>query len=184
MKNTLLVNLYGEPGAGKSTGAAYVFSKLKLAKVNCELVTEVAKDLVWEERDLALQCQAYVFGSQVLRLERLRGKVDVIVTDSPIALGTFYLRPRDEEVLGADNFKQVIFNYAENAFPRHLDFFIKRVKPFCSQGRVHDESSSSKISREVKTVLERRFPDYEEVNGDISGYDYVVQKIMLASAND
>lgn len=153
MKNTLLVNLYGEPGAGKSTGAAYIFSKLKLAEVNCELVTEVAKDLVWEERDLALQCQVYVFGSQVLCLERLRGKVDVIVTDSPIALGALYLRPRDEEVLGADDFKQVIFNYAETAFQRHLDFFIKRVKPFCSQGRVHDESSSSKISGEMNSII-------------------------------
>ena len=29
-KNTLLVNLYAGPGAGKSTGAAYIFAKLKM----------------------------------------------------------------------------------------------------------------------------------------------------------
>lgn len=29
MKNTLIVNLYAGPGAGKSTGAAYIFAKLK-----------------------------------------------------------------------------------------------------------------------------------------------------------
>lgn len=27
MKNTLIVNLYAGPGAGKSTGAAYIFCK-------------------------------------------------------------------------------------------------------------------------------------------------------------
>ena len=33
MKSTLLVNLYAGPGAGKSTGAAYIFAKLKMAGV-------------------------------------------------------------------------------------------------------------------------------------------------------
>ena len=33
MKNTLIVNLYAGPGAGKSTGAAYIFfAKLKMAR--------------------------------------------------------------------------------------------------------------------------------------------------------
>lgn len=177
MKNTLLVNFYGEPGAGKSTGAAYVFSKLKLAEVNCELVTEVAKDLVWEDRSLALGCQAYVFGSQVLRLERLRGKVDVVLTDSPIALGAFYLKPKDEETLG-NSFKNVIFNYAERAFPNHLDFFIKRVKPFFSGGRIHGEHESLEISKRVKSMLDERFPNYEEADGDMSGYDMITDKIL------
>ena len=42
----LVVNLTGAPGAGKSTGAAYVFSQLKMRGINCELVTEYAKDKV------------------------------------------------------------------------------------------------------------------------------------------
>ena len=33
----LVVNLFGAPGAGKSTGAAYIFSKLKMAGINAEL---------------------------------------------------------------------------------------------------------------------------------------------------
>ena len=44
----LVVNLFGAPGAGKSTGAAYIFSQLKMAGINAELVTEFAKDKVWE----------------------------------------------------------------------------------------------------------------------------------------
>lgn len=30
VKDTLVVNLFGSPGSGKSTGAAYLFSSLKL----------------------------------------------------------------------------------------------------------------------------------------------------------
>lgn len=46
MKNTIIVNLFAGPGAGKSTGAAYIFSKLKLAGIDCEYVSEFAKDKV------------------------------------------------------------------------------------------------------------------------------------------
>ena len=61
MKNTLLVNLYAGPGAGKSTGAAYIFAKLKTAGVDCEYVSEYAKDRVWQEDQFPLQhCQLYV----------------------------------------------------------------------------------------------------------------------------
>lgn len=45
----IVINLFGEPGAGKSTGAAYVFAMLKMNGVNAELVTEYAKDITWEE---------------------------------------------------------------------------------------------------------------------------------------
>jgi len=38
----IVINLFGVPSAGKSTGAAYIFSQLKMAGVNAELVTEFA----------------------------------------------------------------------------------------------------------------------------------------------
>ena len=43
---TIVVNLFGAPGAGKSTGAAYIFALLKMAGIEAELVTEFAKDKV------------------------------------------------------------------------------------------------------------------------------------------
>lgn len=39
--------MFGSPGSGKSTTAAGLFYKLKTSDYNVELVTEVAKDLVW-----------------------------------------------------------------------------------------------------------------------------------------
>jgi len=50
----IVVNFFAPPGHGKSTFAALVFSKLKMLGVNCELVSEFAKDMVWEEDYVAL----------------------------------------------------------------------------------------------------------------------------------
>ena len=66
----ILINLFGAPGAGKSTGAAYIFSKLKMHGINAELVTEFAKDKVWEESKAVFNNQAYIFGKQYFKISR------------------------------------------------------------------------------------------------------------------
>lgn len=42
----VVINLFGIPASGKSSGAAYIFSKLKMLGYNAELITEFAKDKV------------------------------------------------------------------------------------------------------------------------------------------
>ena len=86
----IVINLFGVPSAGKSSGAAYIFSKLKMAGINVELVTEVAKDEVWNKSIEPFNCQEYLFGKQSYRLSRLKNKVDVIITDSPLPLTILY----------------------------------------------------------------------------------------------
>ena len=86
----LVVNLFGAPGAGKSTGAAYIFSQLKIKSVNVELVTEFAKDMTWEKNKKALTNQIYMLGNQLQRIYRCQDEVDVIVTDSPLLLNILY----------------------------------------------------------------------------------------------
>ena len=91
-KQTIVVNLYGQPSCGKSTGAAYIFSQLKMRGIDTELVTETAKDIVWEHNDTALTNQLYILGLHSQRFWRLRNQVRVIVTDSPILLTEIYNR--------------------------------------------------------------------------------------------
>ena len=100
----ILINLFGGPGVGKSTGAAYVFSQLKMRGINCELVGEFAKDKVWEENWVALKNQAYIFGKQYYKIARCADQVDVVVTDSPVLLSLIY---NDNPVLG-EAFEQTV----------------------------------------------------------------------------
>lgn len=44
----LVINLFGGPSTGKSTTAAEIFVYLKKKKINCEYITEYAKDKTWE----------------------------------------------------------------------------------------------------------------------------------------
>ena len=87
----LVINLFGAPGSGKSTGAAQVFSQLKLHGQNCELVTEFAKDLVWENNQKAFANQIYIFGQQSYRLSKMLDEVDIIITDSPLPISIMYI---------------------------------------------------------------------------------------------
>ncbi len=64
-KSALIVNLFGGPGAGKSTMAAGLFSELKWRGINCELATEYAKEKVWEESYAIFENQIYIFGKQL-----------------------------------------------------------------------------------------------------------------------
>ena len=60
--------------------------------INTEYVSEYAKELVWEGKYDVLENQEHLFAEQAKRLERLRGKVEVIVTDSPILMSHIYGR--------------------------------------------------------------------------------------------
>ena len=44
MKETLVVNLFGGPGTGKSTMMAGIFAKLKSLGYDCEMCVEFAKE--------------------------------------------------------------------------------------------------------------------------------------------
>lgn len=84
--STLVLNLFGGPGIGKSTSAAYIFYKLKSLGVNAELVREYVKDWAWDQRHINIWDQLYFLGKQIRRESMLYSKVDVIVTDAPVAL--------------------------------------------------------------------------------------------------
>ena len=169
---TIIVNLFGAPGAGKSTGAAYIFSKIKMAGVNAELVTEFAKDKVWEESKEVFNNQIYIFGKQSFKISRVMNKVDVIITDSPIILSSFY---NSDEMIQEelDALVMKTFNSYNN-----MNYFIERVKPYQEKGRFQTEAESDQIADEVSTLLDEKEVDYEVIAGDTEGYDYIVEQIL------
>ena len=92
----LVVNMFAGPGKGKSVMSAEVFALLKKRGINCELIQEYAKSRVWEESFRTLDDQVYVFGKQSHRQWQCDGKVEVIVTDSPLLLSIIYDESKTE----------------------------------------------------------------------------------------
>lgn len=170
--STIVVNLFGAPGAGKSTGAAYVFYCLKAAGINAELVTEFAKDKVWEKNEKVFINQAYIFGKQSYRQTRLLDEVDVIVTDSPLFLSIYY---NNSEILGED-FNRVVYNVFESF--NNMNYFVGRTKPYNPKGRFQDETGSDNISRELANLLTDYNICYRTVDGDKIGYDIIVRELI------
>lgn len=140
----IIVNMFGSPGAGKSTTATGVFSKLKLLGVNCEYVPEVAKDFTWEGRQQTLTFQAYVHAKQLRNIERLMGKVDVIVTDSPPLLSAFYAKFYG--VPYPESFCKWIMDCHERYLQPSLSYYLTRVKPYNPAGRNQDEAEAAIIA--------------------------------------
>lgn len=170
----ILVNLYGAPGSGKSTGAAYIFSKLKMAGVDAELVTEFAKDKVWEESKAPFDNQAYMFGKQYFRISRCADKVDVIVTDSPLPLSIFY---NSTPILGKE-FNEMVMKVA-NSF-KTLDYLVYRVKPYNPNGRFQTEEQSNELADKFEDFLNFYTINFTPMPGSVEGYDRIVDEILKA----
>jgi len=145
-----VINLWGGPGVGKSTTAAGLFYEMKKRHLNVELVTEYAKDAVWENRSNLLDDQIYIFAKQQRRISRLvEHGIDWVITDSPISLGLVYLRP---EVL-SHHFNEVVMEVF-NRFENH-NYLLQRKWAYNPVGRMQTETQAREFDDKVRTLLNR-----------------------------
>src|SRR5215217_567628 len=166
MKETIVANFYGGPGTGKSTMAALVFANLKDLGVNAELVTEYAKDQTWQESFNVLSNQIYVFAKQQHRLWRLKGKVDIILTDAPLLNSIVYC-PSDGHAL------EELVKDEYNRF-HNVDIFLNRVKAYNPSGRSQTEEQARVLDNKTKSVLydvRRKTARFGNQSNDTLWYD-------------
>lgn len=127
--------------------AAALFADLKKRGFNAELVTEYAKDKVWEHNDTVFSNQVYILGKQSYRVSRVAGQVDVIITDSPILLSAIY-NPDPEIQNELEALTVKMFNQYNN-----LNIVLKRTFPYQKEGRMHSEEESSEIYQKIIECL-------------------------------
>lgn len=155
------INFFGGPCVGKSTMAATLYAFMKQRKLNCELVTEYAKDLSYAGDFKTLSNQLYISASQYQRFFNIKDRVDYIITDSPFIMGAvydtddlFFLKPLLNE----------IFEKFEN-----YNYFIKRQTDFSESGRHHNEKESTLIDNKIIDMLDAFEVKYEMIElGDIN----------------
>ena len=171
-KLPIVVNFFAGPGSGKSTLAAATFARLKMLNVNCELVTEFAKDKTWEKNFTALSNQIYVFAKQYFRMDRCADKVDVLITDSPLALSPYYNKDPDIHKPLCELAKRIADKF------NNINYFVKRVKKYNPVGRNQTEEESNHISVELKNMLKDYDIQFTEINGDIMSVDKIVDDVL------
>lgn len=171
------IAFYGGPASGKSTVCTGVFSKLKQDGFNIELVTEYVKEWTYIERFPKEYDQFFIFSNQLYR-EHLayRGGFDIIATDSPIMLTSFYAQYYDtnfskECVELAKKFEQDIETY--NVFLNRKNI------PFSDTGRFQNKKESIEIDKLLKDFLDDNNVNFFEFNSDDTENMYHLLKRCL-----
>ena len=140
-----VINLAGQPSAGKSTTAAGLFYLMKHAGLNVELIDEYAKQMTWEKRFGTLADQLYILAKQNRKLERLRGQVDYVISDSPLFLGRIY--NQSNKLPSLNSFIMEVFNSYDN-----LNFIIQPHKPYRTVGRNQTEGLLIQLGVPYQTI--------------------------------
>ena len=170
-KQTIVVNLLGGPGVGKSIYCAKIFTYLKLQGVNCEMTREYAKELVWEGDLEKLKDQESIYKEQKRRLLILDNKVDVVVTDAPLISSLFYIQKEELDL------KSEIINDFSNF--NNLNFFLNRVEntPFQKEGRYQTELESKALDFEFKKILCDNNIIFVNILGHLENSDFIAKKV-------
>jgi len=167
-----VINLFGSPGTGKSTTAAGLFFLMKHKGMKVELINEYAKELVWAERHHALSDQIYILAKQNAKLERLRNKVDWVITDSPLLFGLIY-KPEDYYAHFTNLLFELWLSYDNECF------FLRRTKPYIKLGRTQTESESDALATKISNLLDLyHFNSYTKINATKKAPEVILKKLI------
>ena len=158
----IVINLFGGPGTGKSTTAAGLFYEMKSRGYKVELVTEFAKDLVYQESYFRLKDQLMILARQNHKLWVLKDKVDYAIVDSPLLLSQHYYQDN------GDYDEKLFKDFVLDTYNRYnnLNILLKRnidEHPYQEYGRSQTLNEAIEIDKSIKNILESVNTDYETI---------------------
>lgn len=169
----IIINVCGGPGAGKTTTALGVTSRLKAQGEAAIYVPEAALDLCMEMKLGERTAQFDILKEQVLRLLRTFGTgYRVVVTDSPIILQAAYCdnlvdRTRAVEVAKALNGPSDCFYVIENRRSNHS-----------MVGRDRTKEQSEALDGTIKDLLDEAGFSYDTLKKH-EAIDRIVEDVSL-----
>jgi nicotinamide riboside kinase len=158
-KETIVINIIGGPGVGKSILTSDVFSALKREGVSCEISAEYIKKKLREKALKAVESQIYIFAKQQYQLFTLKDEVDVIVTDSPIFFSTVYDKTK------CPMLKALIMKEFHKY--KTLNYLIARDEtvPYEQEGRYQDAEGAKKVDTQMIKFLDEEKIEYKQMFG-------------------
>lgn len=161
---TLVINMLGGSGVGKSTTAAGLYYQMKLNHMNVELVREYVKVLAWQGTKIGRFDQVNIFGEQCKLEHTLYGKVDYIVTDSPIILAPIYEIFYHNDSMMEEAALKFLSKSRESGIEQ-LNILLKRNKPYDTKGRFQTEQEAISVDKLTFDFLNKYNISYSIVDG-------------------
>ncbi len=166
-----IINLFGGPGAGKTTLAAAIFHSLKVLHLNAEIISEFPKDMIVEQNAQSLDNQFYITANQGYRIWCAAKVYDYVIVDSPILLGAIYNKNQNI----SREFNAFLLKY-HNEFD-NVNIFLKRARNLIHRmnGRVHDIDEAIKKDSEIRIFLDNNKLPYHTLSRTDPN---IIQKII------
>lgn len=180
MKKTKIINILGGPGVGKTTVASDLFVRFKRKELDVEIVSEFAKELVWEKRSEAFDDRLYMHAEQNHRLMMMNGNLDYIITDSPLILTSiynhFYLEDKHTKEYNQmiDEVTKQTFNLYDN-----VTFLITRDVDYDTNGRRESFTQAKKIDERIISYLKENNINYIEIKDRVNAVDEICKYLNI-----
>ena len=180
MKNTIIINVLGGPGVGKTTIASDLFVRFKRKELDVEIVSEFAKELVWEKRNEAFDDRLYMHAEQNHRLMMMNGNLDYIITDSPLILTSvynhFYLEDKHTKEYNKmiDDVTLQTFNSYNN-----ITFLIEREIGYDTNGRRESLAEAKAIDERIIKYLEDNNIKYIKIKDRENAVDEIIKYLNI-----
>lgn len=177
-----VINIFGGPGAGKSTIAAEIFVKMKKNNFSIELKTEYVKDLIYQDRYSELESdQFYILAKQNHKLNMmLRKTVEYVVTDSPLMIQTVYNQCLDRSFF--DNTALYLHNLYENInilLVRNPNYLYEKTGRL--QGQLEE---AQKYDVLIKNMLDHFNIQYFTFENNLKVSDQIISKVLELRVNE
>lgn len=179
MKQTKIINLFGGPGAGKSTISSGLFYELKRLNISCDNPYEFPKQVAWEDNPSQINDQLYIFANQHRGIVRSYGKVDYIILDSPILLSLVYKNGYSNEYpvsLYGDKFDEMVIEVFKKY--DNINLFLNRPEDFQDEGRFQNYEESIMFDNKIKSIMDTNSIDYRTINVNEHTIDFILKFVL------
>ena len=175
---SILINIVGASGVGKSTTAGKLFTRLKDMYLNVELVQEVVKTWCYTGQKVTKYDQYYLFGAEIYQQSQLFNSVDFIISDSSPLLAAFYNFYYNNGDSSLSSACKEFYRKVDEDGIKVLNFFLTRKKKYIAKGRYQSESESDKLSGILRNWLDNEGYKYEVLDcPDKERVDVVLKKL-------
>jgi len=155
---TIVVNLFGGPGSGKTVKQSDLFSYMKKIGLDCERVDETAKVYVRRKKWDELNNQYMLSKKYYETIKAYEHEVNFIILDASLLIGLYHNETNEYNTSDKEKTKQKILEYY-NSFSNVNIFLNRKGIDYEENGRIETMEKACEIDNYLKNILvENNYP--------------------------